>query len=452
MNVGLKDNRQMCKYSAGCYQKNPMHLEKFKHPEKEKNKENEEVNKRPLPSDSSEDDIDAVKRARIDSQSSVTTTDTTSTEDGSVDNTTVDSAVAEKDTSNNKNEEEEISNEEKEEEVFEDLLPASPEDVKEKIKQKFLVDMPEDFYAFYEFCKEMKKTDPHDALSAAGLKLCGPFDILGGRIPENAPRSASLYLRHYRYYYDPPEFQTVITTTDTTADSKLMHLGYFRDSPSEAPVFVAYNEASVSPKLTPLADNLFGAVYHLLAKVLDAANPFERSKIAALQEKVKLYANRTIIYGDSKNITLESKTAGMKLRDRQKVSTTFHGAGLVVPYDKKTDVGYREIPESTTSLKKIFKKIVEAESEEEKYKGLDVLQELITNVQFANDEGDPGMGIELGLDAFSYGGESLHNSIMHLLTVGYELVDRDEFATIITAHLANRIKGPDVDMFEKYRK
>lgn len=231
-----------------------------------------------------------------------------------------------------------------------------------------------------------------------------------------------------------------------------MHLGYFRDSPTEAPVFVAYNEASVGPKITPLADNLFGAVYHLLAKVLDAANPFERSKIAALQEKVKLYANRTIIYGDSKNITLESKTAGMKLRDRQKVTTTFHGAGLVVPYDKKTDVGYREIPESTTSLKKIFKNIVEAESEEEKYKGLDVLQELITNVQFANDEGDPGMGIELGLDAFSYGGESLHNSILHLLTVGYELVNRDEFATIITEHLANRIKGPDVDMFEKYRK
>ena len=40
MNVGLKDNRQMCKYSAGCYQKNPMHLEKFKHPEKEKSKSN----------------------------------------------------------------------------------------------------------------------------------------------------------------------------------------------------------------------------------------------------------------------------------------------------------------------------------------------------------------------------------------------------------------------------
>ena len=33
-----------------------------------------------------------------------------------------------------------------------------------------------------------------------------------------------------------------------------------------------------------------------------------------------------------------------------------------------------------------------------------MLQELVTNVQFANDEGDPGMGLELGLNAFSFGG------------------------------------------------
>ena len=38
------------------------------------------------------------------------------------------------------------------------------------------------------------------------------------------------------------------------------------------------------------------------------------------------------------------------------------------------------------------------------FQALDVLQELITNVQFANDEGDPGMGLELGLDAFTFGG------------------------------------------------
>jgi hypothetical protein len=35
-------------------------------------------------------------------------------------------------------------------------------------------------------------------------------------LPGDRIRSAALYLRHYRYYYDPPEFQTVITTTDTS--------------------------------------------------------------------------------------------------------------------------------------------------------------------------------------------------------------------------------------------
>jgi hypothetical protein len=29
----------------------------------------------------------------------------------------------------------------------------------------------------------------------------------------------------------------------------------------------------------------------------------------------------------------------MRQRDRQKLSCTFHGAGMVVPYDKKTQVG-----------------------------------------------------------------------------------------------------------------
>jgi len=43
-------------------------------------------------------------------------------------------------------------------------------------------------------------------------------------LPEDRIRSAALYLRHYRYYYDPPEFQTVITTTDR---SKLFLIGDF---------------------------------------------------------------------------------------------------------------------------------------------------------------------------------------------------------------------------------
>ena len=49
-------------------------------------------------------------------------------------------------------------------------------------------------------------------------------------------------------------------------------LSFSRDSPSDAPVFVAYNEAGVDAKIKPLADNLFGAVYHLLSKVITKVN------------------------------------------------------------------------------------------------------------------------------------------------------------------------------------
>ena len=44
------------------------------------------------------------------------------------------------------------------------------------------------------------------------------------------------------------------------------------------------------------------------------------------------------MYISSFLFSLDAKTAGMKLRDRSKVSTLFHGAGLVVPYNKKTEV------------------------------------------------------------------------------------------------------------------
>ena len=44
------------------------------------------------------------------------------------------------------------------------------------------------------------------------------------------------------------------------------------------------------------------------------------------------------------------------------VTKTFHGAGLVVPVDKN-DVGYRELPETDASLRRICRTIVEAPSD-----------------------------------------------------------------------------------------
>ena len=41
-----------------------------------------------------------------------------------------------------------------------ELLPPSPTNVKENIKQKYLTEMPGDFYLFWEFCQFISKEKP----------------------------------------------------------------------------------------------------------------------------------------------------------------------------------------------------------------------------------------------------------------------------------------------------
>lgn len=44
-----------------------------------------------------------------------------------------------------------------------------------------------------------------EALQPVDLSLVGPFDVLGGVLSEDIDTDVAL--RHWRYYYDPPEFQ-----------------------------------------------------------------------------------------------------------------------------------------------------------------------------------------------------------------------------------------------------
>ncbi len=71
---------------------------------------------------------------------------------------------------------------------------------------------------------------------------------------------------------------------------------------------------------------------------------------------------------------------------------------------------------------------------------IDDLQELITFTQFANDESDYGMGLELGIDLFCYGDPIFHGKILNMLSVVYDLLDRQEFGKIIEQHLKSREK------------
>lgn len=51
-------------------------------------------------------------------------------------------------------------------------------------------------------------------------------------------------------------------------------------------------------------------------------------------------------FAHRKNISLTTFSAKLKARNLKTVCKTFHKAGLAVPYNRKTDVGYRQLGES----------------------------------------------------------------------------------------------------------
>lgn len=70
------------------------------------------------------------------------------------------------------------------------------------------------------------------------------------------------------------------------------------------------------------------------------------------------------------------------------------------------------------------------------------LQEVVTFVQFANDECDYGMGLELGLDLFCHGDPHFHTLCEHVLPLAYELLGRENYAQICRQHLKARNRTP----------
>ena len=69
------------------------------------------------------------------------------------------------------------------------------------------------------------------------------------------------------------------------------------------------------------------------------ADPFQKVALNKFQKQLQNWAAEH-------GISLQSPTASMKDRTKKVVAKTFYQCGIVVPFDKKTKVGYREIPES----------------------------------------------------------------------------------------------------------
>ncbi|XP_019718097.1 histone PARylation factor 1 isoform X1 [Hippocampus comes] len=298
---------------------------------------------------------------------------------------------------------------------------------RDEILQLYKLHMPDDLYHFWDLCKELCPDNPCGALKdTLGLQLVGPFDILAGAHQHCKNASPNFHL-HWRYFYDPPEFQTILQGSEESQH----HIGYYRDNPDSLPSFVGENEAKKGCTITPMGDNVFAAVHlFLLRKKKEKGRQKTEEDLKSLEAKLSERA-------ETLNLSLEQKTKGMKQRDKKVVARTFHGAGIVVPVDKN-DVGYRELPETDVALKKICKAIAEARNDEERVKAFRPLQEMITFVQFANDECDYGMGYELGVDLFCFGSHYFHKVVKQLLPMAYNLLKRNLFIEILEAHLTSR--------------
>lgn len=189
------DTRSPCKYGINCYQRNPQHHSNFKHPPKNSKRKNDNYGpnkKRYKPTTSprknvqdTHKDLDHKDISEIDKHNTRSNEDEASTSKTDVDKGSCDDNTVIK---------------------FPETLLYHDMDDHSLFKELFLVEMPNDFFQFYKCLKELESFEK--VLSSVNLELIGPYDLLLGKLPILDDKE--LYLVHWRFFFDPPEFQVSI--------------------------------------------------------------------------------------------------------------------------------------------------------------------------------------------------------------------------------------------------
>uniref|UniRef100_A0A5K3F0H1 Uncharacterized protein n=1 Tax=Mesocestoides corti TaxID=53468 RepID=A0A5K3F0H1_MESCO len=128
---------------------------------------------------------------------------------------------------------------------------------------------------------------------------------------------------------------------------------------------------------------------------------------------------------------------------RTPVCTTLNGIGLQV--ELRNGIGYRPVTSSHNEITEMLQNLMDSKNEKARLRNLSKLDELMTLVQFANDEGDYGQGLELGLDLLAFhprgpleSANCLNKRIAVLLSTGYRLAGRPRFSDVIKQHMETR--------------
>lgn len=347
------------------------------------------------------------------------------------------------------------------------------ERAREMIERLFLFKMPEDFFLFWDFAKTVNHRKPCSAFALSHLDwtLVGPYDVLSGLITDFHGFSRDDLLRHCRFYYDPPEFQTVIIKKD----HQMTHFGYFRDEPEQSNPIVVMNKAYKGGQLYEAGDNLFTLLREELDSVISSLsnssqevppltsssskNPRSKSSDTTTNkqsqlEKAKAKQELTIIRdklldfcSSHEHLSCESRRRTEERRTKR-CCKTLNTLGIVVPRDV-CDFGYRDIGIPDNKLRTLLNRISDfPDQDKTKCNSNKDLHQLIKNANLAHENCDFGISLELGLNLFYQGDPYFHKDIESLLSNAYKQLGREIFIDVLKAHLADRRKTDAVSLLD----
>lgn len=346
----------------------------------------------------------------------------------------------------------------------------------EMIEELFFVKMPEDFFLFWDFAKTINHRKPCSAFSHAHLDwtLVGPYDVLSGLITNFHGFSKGSLARHCRFYYDPPEFQTVVIRRDAC----MTHYGYYRDDPKQDNPIVVANRTAFGGQISEMGDNLFTLLRNeldssisLLSNSSQEIPPLtfsssssrtprgkqstETSLKQSQLERAKAKQELTIIRdklidfcSTHENLSSESWSR-TNTRKSRRCTGTLNSIGIVVPNTDETI--YKGLDISDSELEAILTEISESkEDTKSNCSSYEKYVQLRDGICYKLEDNSSRIAsLKLGLDLLSTGDSFFHKDIETLLTHAYTRLSRAPFLEILKSHLEERKRGSKVSLLEE---
>lgn len=296
----------------------------------------------------------------------------------------------------------------------------------ERLRAAFLVPVGDDAFELYDVARKLKPAAPHTAFRAAGLEMLGPLRMLAGQLPSPSPLSD-------RDVYHPAEFQPLLRVGGGSGDAPAHTFGYWCDDPSAAATRLVVLCKPLPPSQSPgagfslVADSVLAAAHNHVANEARKGGLRQgelKRLVAALEEAAQQAGLPLDALGD--------KSAAARARKKATVASLSNKMGVVVPYEKDTELGWRELHLTGNALRKLLKQIVESDGAA-KATHQSELDDLVNWATIANDEGDFGASLQLGQDLFNHS-PRFAPLAARILNTSYTLLGRTSLARIAAMH------------------